>query len=144
LSIAERFEAFRLSIKDGEPGPAGPPGERGLGVTHRGTHDQAETYSRNDEVMSKGSTFRALVDNPGALPGPGWQMAAQRGKQGDPGRPGPAGERGPPGPPPSLRFVVSVTLGAKGLVTEHSDGQVEVAPFPPQLLAAMADFEVVA
>jgi hypothetical protein len=42
-------------------------------------------------VAFNGSEWRAMVDDPGPLPGPGWMLGAK-------GARGKRGERGPPGP----------------------------------------------
>jgi hypothetical protein len=44
--------------------------------------------------MWKGSGWVAKCDDPGEIPGPGWQMFAQKGTSGPPGDPG---WTGPPG-----------------------------------------------
>jgi hypothetical protein len=43
-----------------------------------------------DVVSFNGSEWRAIVDNPGTLPGPDWMLGAKgaRGKRGDRGPPG--------------------------------------------------------
>lgn len=46
----------------------------------RGLHKPEETYKELDVVTRDGGSFVARYDNPGALPGPGWQVLAQRGK----------------------------------------------------------------
>jgi hypothetical protein len=46
-------------------------------------------------VTFNGSEWRAKEDDPGAIPGAGWAMAAVRGSR---GKAGEKGERGPPGP----------------------------------------------
>lgn len=51
-----------------------------------------------DVVTFNGSEWRAMVDDPGALPGDGWVLGA-KGNRGKPGERGAKGERGIPGPP---------------------------------------------
>ena len=93
----------------GEPGPAGErglpgepgqPGERGekgevgqaaYAGRARGLWNEAESYRAMDVVAHNGSEWRAVVDDPGPLPGDGWVLGA-KGSRGKPG------ERGPPGP----------------------------------------------
>jgi hypothetical protein len=99
--------------KEGPPGPAGvqgiqgPPGEKGAagepGIPGRdgsdgkawvpaGTWSGETKYQALDVVVWKGSGWVAKIDDPGEIPGPGWQMIAQKGSS------GPQGERGLPGP----------------------------------------------
>src|SRR5262249_14921822 len=57
-------------------------------------------YAALDIVASDGASFIALRDNPGPLPGEGWQLLVRQGrpgKSGPQGEPGPRGERGDPG-----------------------------------------------
>jgi hypothetical protein len=49
-------------------------------LTMRGTHNSDQSYSELDVVSKEGGSFVAKHDNPGACPGPGWQMMAARGK----------------------------------------------------------------
>jgi hypothetical protein len=64
----------------------------------RGAHRSGELYSANDTVMTGGSSFIALHDNPGDCPGGGWCLLAGVGKRGTSGPPGVKGERGEVGP----------------------------------------------
>jgi Collagen triple helix repeat (20 copies) len=104
--------------KEGPPGPAGlhgiqgPPGEKGAagepGIAGRdgsegkawapaGTWSGENKYHALDVVIFKGSGWVAKVDDPGEIPGSGWQMFAQKGTSGppgDPGWPGPPGKDG--------------------------------------------------
>jgi hypothetical protein len=59
-----------------------------------GLYDAARQYRRFDLVTLNGSEWRAKRDDPGALPGDGWAIAAQPGKRGEKGE---RGERGVPG-----------------------------------------------
>lgn len=54
-------------------------------------------YRAMDVVSFNGSEWRAKSDNPGALPGEGWMLSAQRGKPGKAGDPGKPGLKGNPG-----------------------------------------------
>jgi hypothetical protein len=70
------------------------------GALHvRGTFDSGATYCLNDVVASGGSSWVALKDSPGTIPGPGWQLIASQGKRGVAGEKGERGERGPQGNP---------------------------------------------
>src|SRR5580765_272507 len=107
----------------GECGPAGEPGERGergesgdrgepgqdgkdgAQVTIRGTYNAETEYRYLDVVMTGGSSFVALTDNPGDCPGAGWQLLASAGRSGKPGSKGDRGvqgERGLPGEAPRI------------------------------------------
>ena len=65
--------------------------ETALARRIRGTHDPKAEYCANDLVAKDGASFVAKRNNPGALPGDGWQLLCRQGK------PGSAGERGAPG-----------------------------------------------
>jgi hypothetical protein len=77
-------------------GADGQDGADGLGFVIRGTFDAGKSYSKHDVVMLSSSSFVARCDNPGACPGPNWQLFASAGKKGDRG---PAGDRGQSGAP---------------------------------------------
>ena len=70
----------------GDIGPLGPkgergePGERGLDAypgEARGLWDVKADYRAMDVVAANGSEWRAVKDNPGDLPGPGWVLGAK-------------------------------------------------------------------
>lgn len=61
----------------------------------RGTHDAGTTYAYGDVVAFNGSSWLAVEDNPGDLPGRGWQLVASCGSRGSRG---PRGERGAAAP----------------------------------------------
>jgi hypothetical protein len=92
------------------------------GALHvRGTFDSGATYCLNDVVASGGSSWVALKDSPGTIPGPGWQLIASQGKRGVKGE---RGERGAAAAPlkwigAGLNFRNGVTLE-----TRLSDGSV--------------------
>ena len=87
----------------GEPGPPGERGEKGdsgepgYGGRACGLYNAAEAYRAMDVVSFNGSEWRAIVDDPGVLPGPGWMLGAK-------GSRGKRGERGPPGPPTVVKL----------------------------------------
>jgi hypothetical protein len=110
--------------KEGPPGPAGPqgpsgasgqagpPGEKGAtgepGLPGRdgsdgkawvpcGTWNGETKYHALDVVVWKGSGWVARIDDPGEIPGPGWQMFAQKGSSGPQGEKGTSGQPGPRG-----------------------------------------------
>jgi hypothetical protein len=65
--------------------------------TARGLYDPDAEYRAMDVVSFNGSEWRAKCDSPGALPGDGWMLSAQRGKRGDRGERGERGIDGRPG-----------------------------------------------
>ncbi len=89
----------------GDIGVAGPQGERGETGERgadgypgeaRGLWDAKAEYRAMDVVSHNGSEWRAIKDDPGELPGPGWMLGA-KGVRGRPGDRGAAGERGAKG-----------------------------------------------
>jgi Collagen triple helix repeat (20 copies) len=107
-SVGERGEKG----EPGEHGPEGPQGARGepgeKGATGEpaypgracGLWNESESYRAMDVAVHNGSEWRAVSDNPGPLPGPGWVLGAKgvKGKPGDRGEKGERGERGERGP----------------------------------------------
>jgi hypothetical protein len=65
--------------------------ETALARRIRGTHDLKAEYFANDLVAKDGASFVAKRNDPGPLPGAGWQLLARQGARGV------AGERGVPG-----------------------------------------------
>ena len=65
--------------------------ETALARRIKGTHDPKAEYFANDLVAKDGASFVAKRNNPGPLPGDGWQLLARQGQRGV------AGERGAPG-----------------------------------------------
>ena len=65
--------------------------ETALARRIKGTHDPKAEYFANDLVATDGASFVAKRNNPGPLPGDGWQLLARQGQRGV------AGERGAPG-----------------------------------------------
>jgi hypothetical protein len=61
------------------------------GLNFRGPYDDGQSYARNDVAMKDGSSFVALRDHPGSLPGDGWRLMASAGKRGARGIQGPRG-----------------------------------------------------
>lgn len=84
----------------GETGAAGDPGPIGKAWIPCGTFNPDAPYQALDVVQHDGGAWLARQDDPGPIPGDGWQMICSRGSRGKPGDPGPkgaAGERGPEG-----------------------------------------------
>ena len=65
--------------------------ETALARRIRGTYDPKAEYCANDLVAKDGASFVAKRNDPGPLPGDGWQLLARQGQRGI------AGERGAPG-----------------------------------------------
>ena len=93
---------------------AGKDGSDGRSFAIRGTWQEGEGYRALDVVMLNGASFVAVMDDPGACPGDGWQLLAAQGKRGKPGEPGPAGVglRGLPG-----ATVSTLTVDGDGILT---------------------------
>ena len=90
--------------------------ETALARRIRGTHDPKAEYFANDLVAKDGASFVAKRNNPGPLPGDGWQLLARQGQRGV------AGERGAPGRD-APRFVGWVVdRGAFTVAPKLSDG----------------------
>jgi len=78
----------------GDWSPVALAGRDGRTGDPRGGWDPNERYLKLDRVTHNGSEWIARQDEPGALPGAGWMLGAQRRV----GRPGERGERGEQGP----------------------------------------------
>ena len=111
----------------GPPGEPGPPGERGLDAypgEARGLWDASAQYRAMDVVSHNGSEWRAICDDPGDLPGPGWMLGA-KGVRGRPGEKGPAGERGAKGDRGADGIgIEEMTISDTTLMMLRSDGTV--------------------
>ena len=111
----------------GPPGEPGPPGERGLDAypgEARGLWDASAQYRAMDVVCHNGSEWRAVCDDPGDLPGPGWMLGA-KGVRGRPGEKGPAGERGAKGDRGADGIgIEEMTISDTTLMMLRSDGTV--------------------
>jgi hypothetical protein len=94
-------------------------GAPGLSLRIRGTHSPTETYRALDVVTLDHGWFVARRDNPGEIPGPGWQSGPV-GKRGEKGLPGQRGEAGPPGKP--APHWVGVKIDGFEFVAVLSDG----------------------
>jgi hypothetical protein len=92
-------------------------GPQGKGFVHRGLYKPDEKYSGGDVVLADGSSFVALKDEPGSIPGAGWEMLAQRGRKGKQGEQGLRGEKGLDGSP-APSFVEQIGAWRDGIVTE--------------------------
>jgi HK97 family phage portal protein len=96
--IDDYGNVIRLPGPPGEPGQPGERGERGergepgYSGSARGLFDPAAQYRAMDVVTFNGSEWRAKIDAPGELPGPGWVLGAK-------GSRGKRGERGPAAAP---------------------------------------------
>jgi hypothetical protein len=63
-----------------------------------GLFDPRRSYAQFDLVSLNGSEWRAKWDDPGPLPGDGWQLSGQAGSRGKAGERGDRGLPGPAGP----------------------------------------------
>jgi hypothetical protein len=63
----------------------------------RGTYSEVESYRQHDVTMRGGNSYIARRDEPGPLPGLGWQQLSMVGKTGPKGERGYPGERGAQG-----------------------------------------------
>jgi hypothetical protein len=97
---------------------------RGKGVPGcfhvRGTHDARSTYNYLDVVAYNGASWVATRDNPGDVPGPGWQLLASQGSRGVRGERGPAG---PAGVPPTF---AGARFSHRGMEIETSTGSISL------------------
>ena len=80
--------------------------------------------------MLNGGSFVALIDEPGACPGEGWQLWAKQGKAGQKGDRGAVGPRGEPG---KVIRVIGGQIDPERmeLVLLHTDGEpvsIDVTP----------------
>jgi hypothetical protein len=114
----------------GPAGEPGPQGERGLDAypgEARGLWDASAHYRAMDVVCHNGSEWRAVCDDPGDLPGPGWMLGA-KGVRGRPGEKGPAGERGAKGDRGERGSdgigIDEITIADTSLMVLRSDGSV--------------------
>src|SRR6516162_10885298 len=69
--------------------------ETALARRIKGTHDPKAEYFANDLVAKDGASFVAKRNNPGPLPGDGWQLLARQGARGHVGPQGIAGKDAP-------------------------------------------------
>jgi hypothetical protein len=69
--------------------------EMALARRIRGTHNPQSEYFANDLVAKDGASFVAKRNNPGPLPGDGWQLLARQGQRGIAGPQGIAGKDAP-------------------------------------------------
>ncbi len=117
----------------GDIGPAGPPGEAGAQGERgldgypgeaRGLWDAKAEYRAMDVVTHNGSEWRAVKDDPGELPGPGWMLGA-KGVRGRPGEKGPPGEKGAKGERGADGVgIEEMTISDSTLMVLRSDGTV--------------------
>ena len=96
-------------------------GEPGASFCIRGTHVPTEKYKRLDVVTLDYGWFVAKYDDPGPIPGPGWQ-AGPVGRRGEKGIPGEKGARGEPGKPAA--HWIGTKIEGFNLVTVMSDGSI--------------------
>jgi hypothetical protein len=97
---------------------------RGKGVPGtfniKGTYDAKAVYNYLDVVAFNGASWAATRDNPGDLPGPGWQLLSAAGKRGVQGERGPAG---PAGIPPTF---TGACFNNRGMEIQTSTGRISL------------------
>ena len=96
-------------------------GEPGASFNIRGTHAAGEKYRRLDVVTLDYSWFVAKYDDPGPIPGPGWQVGPV-GRRGEKGIPGEKGAKGDPGKP--APHWIGVKADGYTLTAVMSDGSI--------------------
>jgi hypothetical protein len=120
----------------GETGPAGSPGPPARSWAHRGLWETGRQYQELDVVALNGSSWLAVKDDPGTIPGEGWALFAQRGSKGDKGdrgAKGDKGDRGEPGVP-----LAAAMLEEWSLILSRGDGsQISIDLYP--MLMRFAD-----
>jgi hypothetical protein len=94
-------------------------GAPGASFAIRGTFSAAEKYRALDVVTLDHGWFVARRDNPGPVPGPGWQSGPV-GKRGEKGLPGDKGPKGDPGK--AAPHWVGTKIEDKTIVAVLSDG----------------------
>lgn len=106
-----------------------------------GTWREDQKYEPLDVVAKDGALFLCKHSNPGACPGPDWQIMTVRGER---GKIGPPGERGLPGPTgpmgPAGRSIVGWQIHARTFQAfpKMSDGKLGV---PLDFSELFAEFE---
>jgi hypothetical protein len=94
-------------------------GAPGASFSIRGTFSSTEKYRALDVVTLDHGWFVARRDNPGPVPGPGWQSGPV-GKRGEKGLPGDKGPKGDPGK--AAPHWVGAKIEDKTIVAVLSDG----------------------
>lgn len=97
-------------------------GSDARGFAIRSTYNPEADYHRNDVVAFNGSSFVALVDDPGKCPGDGWQLLASAGKRGERGPPGEK-VKGDPGKPGASIIAGEIDADTMTLVFVNSEGE---------------------
>ena len=90
--------------------------------TIRGTYDAEACYQHLEIVAQGGSSFIARNDEPGACPGPGWQLIASAGRPGRTGPIGRTGARGEKGDPGAVILDWDIDRASYHAVPILSDG----------------------
>lgn len=99
-------------------------GADGVSPTVRGTYREGEQYRALDIVAFNKGSFIAKRDNPGPMPGDGWQLLTAHGARGEKGVQGPRGERGPGGPGISRWSIDRRGYLATPVLSDGSEGAV--------------------
>jgi hypothetical protein len=98
-------------------------GAPGSSFSIRGTHQATETYRQLDVVTLDYGWFVAKYDDPGPIPGPGWQ-AGPVGRRGEKGIPGERGAKGEPGKAAPHWIGVKADGDGYSLTAVMSDGSI--------------------
>jgi len=98
------------------------PGLDGASPRVRGTYSDGEQYRGLDIVAFNKGSFIAKRDNPGPIPGDGWQLLTAHGGKGEKGVQGPRGDRGPSGPGIERWLIDRKSYIAKPVLTDGSEG----------------------
>lgn len=94
-----------------------------------GLHDPSKTYRKFDLVAFNGAEWRAKKDDPGPLPGEGWQLSSKQGERGNKGERGERGEAGKPGP--AAPAIIERKIEGFILIDTMSDGSTIVCDIRP-------------
>jgi len=100
-------------------------GRDGKSSKVKGTYRAGETYRELDIVAFNKGSFIARYDNPGAIPGDGWQLLTAHGARGEKGLRGERGERGLRGEPGLgvVRWLIDRrSFAAKPIMSDGSEG----------------------
>jgi hypothetical protein len=106
----------------------------------RGTFNRDTKYAQLDVVAYGGSSFIATADDPGEIPGPGWQLLASAGGR---GRRGERGEKGEPGAATAVPGVKALHLDRANYAISLflTDGKIHKIDLRPLFQQFIADVQ---
>jgi HK97 family phage portal protein len=102
-------------------------------LVFRGLFDQSKSYSIGDVVTFNGSSWAALREVAGDMPGnsDAWALSAKHGRVGRTGEQGAIGPAGPAGAVgPAAAGIIEMMVEDGSLVVMMSDGDVKTIPIP--------------